>query len=237
MMDEHVGENAELYALGLLDAAEHAALEAHVATCDSCLRWVGAAEEAAAALASTLPRPSDAIVSSAKLKTSPAGLAFNPMGRLIPSIYQRSAGELLWQRLALFATLAAAMLVLFFATRLVVDRVQGQQMASAWLGDERILSRLTSSHFKHVSMTMRPGSVLYSAKVIYAPDGSWVMLLAEGCACKLRAIETIRGGWRDIGELKGGRVATLLLENAGRPEKVELTSGGTVEATANITYR
>jgi hypothetical protein len=46
----HVGEAAELYALGALDEREHAEVEAHIARCSACLRRVGEAEETLLAL-------------------------------------------------------------------------------------------------------------------------------------------------------------------------------------------
>ena len=48
--DEHIGEAAELYAAGQLDAAELAAVEAHAAGCEACLRRLGEAEETVLAL-------------------------------------------------------------------------------------------------------------------------------------------------------------------------------------------
>ncbi len=47
---EHIGESAELYAVGALDPAGHAAVEAHIAHCAQCLRRVGEAEETVLAL-------------------------------------------------------------------------------------------------------------------------------------------------------------------------------------------
>ena len=46
----HLGEAAELYALGALDAAERERVDTHVATCDLCLRRLGEAERAVAGL-------------------------------------------------------------------------------------------------------------------------------------------------------------------------------------------
>lgn len=46
----HVGEAAELYALGALDAFEQAEVEAHIGGCAECLRRVGEAEETLLAL-------------------------------------------------------------------------------------------------------------------------------------------------------------------------------------------
>ncbi|HEY2473913.1 MAG TPA: zf-HC2 domain-containing protein [Candidatus Cybelea sp.] len=46
----HVGEAAEVYALGLLDDRERAEVEAHIAQCATCSRRVGEAEETLLAL-------------------------------------------------------------------------------------------------------------------------------------------------------------------------------------------
>jgi len=48
--NEHIGEAAELYAAGQLDPAEIAAIEAHAAGCEACLRRLGEAEETVLAL-------------------------------------------------------------------------------------------------------------------------------------------------------------------------------------------
>lgn len=45
MTDVHIGERAELYALGLLDLEESAEVDAHAAYCPQCLRQLGEAEE------------------------------------------------------------------------------------------------------------------------------------------------------------------------------------------------
>jgi hypothetical protein len=48
--EEHIGEAAELYAIGALDSSERAAVDAHIAHCAECLRRVGEAEETVLAL-------------------------------------------------------------------------------------------------------------------------------------------------------------------------------------------
>jgi Putative zinc-finger len=45
MHDTHIGDNAELYALGSLDDLERQRVETHVANCADCLRRLGQAEE------------------------------------------------------------------------------------------------------------------------------------------------------------------------------------------------
>lgn len=49
-VDAHIGDAAELYALGALAPSERALVDAHIATCPSCLRQVGDAEETVLAL-------------------------------------------------------------------------------------------------------------------------------------------------------------------------------------------
>ncbi len=46
----HIGESAELYAVGALDEREQAEVDAHVAECPDCLRRLGEAEETVLAL-------------------------------------------------------------------------------------------------------------------------------------------------------------------------------------------
>jgi hypothetical protein len=50
-MNEHVGEDAELFALGVLDEAERARVEAHAAVCADCAKRLGEAEAVVAGLA------------------------------------------------------------------------------------------------------------------------------------------------------------------------------------------
>jgi hypothetical protein len=50
MFELHIGDQAELYVLGMLDEGERAAVDAHIATCMQCLRRVGEAEETLLAL-------------------------------------------------------------------------------------------------------------------------------------------------------------------------------------------
>lgn len=53
----HIEEDAELYALGLLDAHERERIDDHVLSCDVCVRRLGEAERAVAALIDTAMAP------------------------------------------------------------------------------------------------------------------------------------------------------------------------------------
>lgn len=50
MEESHIGDAAELYAIGALSEEERAQVDAHVAQCNECLRRVGEAEETVLAL-------------------------------------------------------------------------------------------------------------------------------------------------------------------------------------------
>ncbi len=63
MNDSHIGENAELYAIGSLDDLERQRVDAHVANCADCMRRLGQAEETVLGLESetpAIPLPDDA---------------------------------------------------------------------------------------------------------------------------------------------------------------------------------
>lgn len=55
MNGQHVGEDADLYALGSLGQRERAAIDAHAARCAQCLRRLGEAEETILALECETP--------------------------------------------------------------------------------------------------------------------------------------------------------------------------------------
>ena len=59
--ESHVGELAELYAAGALDARERSMVEAHIARCAHCLRRIGEAEETILALERRFKVPDDAV--------------------------------------------------------------------------------------------------------------------------------------------------------------------------------
>jgi len=54
-LNDHLEDDAELYALGLTDPDRSPAIEAHLVSCAECRTRVAAAEESAAALAGALP--------------------------------------------------------------------------------------------------------------------------------------------------------------------------------------
>jgi hypothetical protein len=257
-VNEHVGENAELGALGLLDAAQRADLELHVASCPECLRKVGAAEEAAAHLASVLPRAEPSAALGERLRRSvaevdatrvvlpgePVGIG---LGREALGIgpagggrVQRTAGRLAAERtrsgrLAARAYLAAALIVALLVG-LSYSLLTGAEREATLRGDELALAEVLHSHFNHVTMT-GTADLAPTAKILYAKDGSWLYVLVEGQAGRLHVVTGGRGSLRDLGTtLQRGALATLFVRNAGKPEQVMLRDGPATVATATLTY-
>ena len=150
MFDVHIGELAELYAVGALDASERAAVDAHIAACMPCLRRVGEAEETLLALergelAEPTPQELD------------ARMRFHaPRAR----------------RYAALAMAAAAGLAIGILTMLPgYLRPQVPQDA---------LVAMIDSHFNHAQFAPVATHGATGAKVIYARDRSWLFILADG---------------------------------------------------------
>ena len=81
-MIDHVGENAALYALGMLDDGESAEVLMHAASCDACTRLLAQAEDDVTAMAMAQPqleppalRPPSIVSRPRRAWTAPA-LAF-----------------------------------------------------------------------------------------------------------------------------------------------------------------
>jgi anti-sigma-K factor RskA len=213
-MSPHIGDDAECYALGLLDAARRAEIDAHVASCDSCLRLIGGAEETAAALASVLP--------GAKPSVRLAG-TFGPGRRRAPvERYGWIAG------LAVAATFIVALGTSWNQTGVLRGALQADQLAVA---------TLVHSHFLHVTMTAAPAAGPLAAKVVYARDGTWLYVLVDHPSGPIDVEAKIGGkSWSAGRATSNGGTATLFVRPPGRPESVELTQDGAPVASAKLVY-
>ena len=223
----HVGENAELYALGLLEARERAAIDAHVAGCSTCMRRVGEAEETAAILAQSLPR----YAVSPRLAERLARAANAPeqvrAGRPVVVHLPRRVHPA-W--FAGMAAVAAAIAITFSGYETFRER-------SSLQTEEVALATVARSHFFHQTLANAAPSDSLTAKVLYARDGAWFYVIVDEPPPALHVMETVGGVERDLGPpLTDGRVETLFVPNAGHPSQIELRSGSTPVASARLTY-
>jgi len=212
---EHIGENAELYPLGLLDDEASRSLELHIAECSSCAERVSQAQGAAAILATTLPaaQPSMALERRLRAAMQPQALR----GRRRPN----------FARLAFAAALVLAFLALGWQTLVLRGRLASQDLA---------LVTLVHSHFNHAS-TVPESNNPVTAKVLFARDGSWIYIIADKPSGTLHAIGRTKAGTSDLGALSNnGNTATLLVRPTQRIQSIVLRRDNVDVASATLVY-
>jgi anti-sigma factor RsiW len=216
-MSEHIGDDAALYALGILDEVSRRRIDAHVATCDACAAQLGEAEMEIAALAAAEPQ-----------YQLPAGFA-------APAAPQ-SARAKPRARPAWFpsAVAVAAVLVFGFAPSLYMWQ-QNRAMHDSMLAENAAIKQLAVGRFRTASFAaMSDGS---DARVMYSPDGSWYVVLVRG------ATRALQVAWMHDGErtmlgtaTPHGDVAMLYLPRSHRMDQLALVDGPTVVAEAQLAY-
>ncbi|MFY9664941.1 MAG: hypothetical protein WAK19_10860 [Candidatus Cybelea sp.] len=214
-MTEHLGEDAELYPLGILDDDTARDVERHVALCSECAERVAQAQAVAASLAAALPvaSPSPALERRLREAARPQlGAARAPA-----SIF----------RFALAA--AVALILLGFGWQTVVLR---QRLAA----EDVALVTMVHSHFNHVSMSPQSANPV-AAKILYARDGTWIYIIADKPGGPLRAVAHTPAGAADLGALgSAGQTATLLVHPRERIRSITLQRAGTTVASAKLAY-
>jgi Putative zinc-finger len=198
MFELHIGDQAELYVLGELDASERAAVDAHIATCMQCLRRVGEAEETLLALE--------------------RGDLVEPTPELLDRRMRFGAPPV--RRYSSLALAAAAGLVLGILTMLPgYLRPQAPQAA---------LLAMIHSHFNHAQFVPKGSPHAPSAKVVYAHDRSWLFVLADGSErYAVYAISgTVSTRLGDL--QPEGSTSSLYVAHVPPADAVELRDGATV---------
>jgi hypothetical protein len=223
----HVGDLAELYALGALDPEQRADVETHVAQCAACSRALGAAESTVAALdAAFVPRqkPPDRlghrIAASARAALTPTPL--------------RTAQHAARPVASWYATAAALVLAAGVGAGALAEHTADARQAAR---DSTILATLATSHFNHTTFTPLVARVPVS-KVLYARDGGWFYVVIDGARCGCRVVAHSAAGMRDLGSPAArGATATLFAQDAARPRFIELIdAANTVMAKATLIY-
>ena len=207
----HIDENAELYALGTLSDAERTAVDAHVATCASCARRVGEAEETVAAL-------------SARQTAVPGQLD----RRVRASFVSRSLPR------SFYSLVAAALILGLLPSALLWQRDRDLNAMDATR--QQAAAAMVHSHFLHAPFTsMAPGAP--AAKAIFARTGAWLYVIATTNQDYTVAVND--GGRRlDLGVLKGsGTERELFVAHPPRAKEVFLFDGPRAVARAAIATR
>jgi hypothetical protein len=211
MTGEHLGDEAELFALGALADAERAVVARHVGLCAACRERVAEAELVMASLAAAVPAAEPSASLGRRLRASARG------GR------PRNVAVL-----AFAATVALAFVGLGSQTLLLSNREAAE---------DRALATIVDSHFNHVSAVAR-GNGGVTAKVLYARDGAWIFVIARTRESgTLHAFARTPAADVDLGALAtSGETASLLVRPASRIGTVAIKRGDTEVATAVLHY-
>ena len=147
----HFSEELELYALGMLEPAERAQIDAHVQDCAACCERLATAEATAALLLDAEVTPLAAPVAP---RASPLRAAMRGPR---------------WSWGAAAGAAAALIIVLLGQRTFVLD--------AAIRSDDAQLARMVHSHFDHAQFVSPHGTPL-SVKVIYDRAGTWYDIIA-----------------------------------------------------------
>jgi anti-sigma-K factor RskA len=213
MTHEYVAERAELYALGALSDDERREIEAHLRDCPSCARLIGAAERDVALIASMETH-----------RTAPPELAAR-IERIIRP--QRSA----W---ALPYAVAAALFVGLLPSAYFWSA--NRNMHAAMLAQNAVMERLASAPHRMTHFApMEPGP---PAAVVYAPDGSWYLVVVRN-GHKALDVAWMHDGQRTmLGSVTPrGDIAMLYLPKSHRMDRLALMDGDRVVAEATLSWQ
>ena len=147
---QHIDDDAETYALGMLDDTDRARIEAHLHDCLPCLERVGRAEATVAAMTESL----------AGMRSSREAVRPRPV---VAVPFLRTWGAL-----------AAAIV---FAVTTALLGAQNASMQTALRGQRLVLGAMVRSHFAHAQFANAAGSPI-EAKVVYERHGRWFSVLA-----------------------------------------------------------
>ena len=227
----HIGELAELYALGVLEPQEFGSIDAHIAGCAGCARALGDAEATVAALGDAfVPQLEPPERLGSRIAASAQSVApFSPRAATAAR-RARPPGV----APGLLATAAALLLAVGVGGGALVERSADVREAAR---DSSVLATLATSHFNHVSLVSHTTSAP-AAKVLYGRDGAWFYVVVDSATCDCRVIAASRAGRHDLGKPEvRGTTATLFVRNIPRPISLDLVdASGSVIAGAPLVY-
>jgi hypothetical protein len=202
-------DDAAIYALGALDELAREAMDRHAAGCASCSRLLGSAEDDVARMALAQSRT---IARAGLLPT-----------RIAPT----RAGWQAWTALAAAVVLAILPAGYFWQ--------QNRAMHATLATHAEVMSRLADAHVRSAAFTSLSGGA--SARVMYAPDGSWYVVLVRGATVAFEVAWMHEGRQTLLGTARpSGDVAMLYLPKSHRMDQLALVEGRRVVAEAQLAY-
>jgi hypothetical protein len=209
MRDDHIGENAELYALGELDELEAARVERHARACAACSSRLGDAEATvlqlveAGGVAPMVPEALDRRVRFAQ--PAPATRAW-------------------------IGAVAAAFVLGLLPWGWTMTQHQNGGTA------QPAVDAMLVGHFSHAPLLpLQSGAP--PAKVIYAREGGWIYVLAGAGTSSLDVATVTAGRTVVVAALApSGASRAAFVKIAGRVDVVELLENGKPISAAHVAY-
>jgi hypothetical protein len=217
-MSAHIGELAELYALGALEPEEHARVDEHIARCPDCLRRVGEAEKSVTEMMRLEPQSRPPASLDARLKTT----ARNPAFLVRPN------------RAPWFAIAAAFVVGLLPAMYLWQ---QYTSMHGSLSQGDAIVAQLAHAPMRSAAFAaVRSAGV--QARVLYNDAGSWYCVLVKHPQHPMDvAYVHPDGSMEKIGSVTmRGDTGVAVLPIPHKMGKLALLDGHTVVAEALLLY-
>jgi anti-sigma factor RsiW len=219
---KHVEELAALYALGALPDQERAEVDVHLLECPACAKAVGAAEDDVASIVSNEPQ-----------HVAPASLQAR-IDRVVqprPSVPVIRSRGFEWR----YAGALAAALVLGLLPSAYLMSVN-RGMHEAMSAQSSMIGRLASA--PHRTVHFQPADSGPLADVMYAPDGSWYVVVVRGASKPLSVAWMHDGVHTMLGDaMPKGNVAILYLPKSHRMDRLALMDGGRVVGEATLTWQ
>jgi hypothetical protein len=220
VIDRHIADLAELYALGALDEMERAAVDAHLRDCPSCAAFVASAERDVALIASMESRHRAPPELQRRIERLIDSGALPP----VPETRRRA-----WAPVAIAAALVIGLLpsaYLWSANRAMHDEMLAQNAA---------IARLASAH-RTATFRSMPGGP--PADVSYGMDGSWYVVVVRGNP-KPFGVVWMHGAQRTMlgMAVPRGNMAMLYLPKSHRMDRLALMDGDRIVAQASLSWQ
>ncbi|HET7814141.1 MAG TPA: zf-HC2 domain-containing protein [Candidatus Baltobacteraceae bacterium] len=212
-MNAHIGENAELYAIGALDAADAREVETHVRTCEPCAQLLAEANEAVAA------------IEAGRGSVAPP----SQLGRRLHESTRSHAAQHRW--IFGLAT-AAALAIALVPTWVAVDR---SRQIAAMNADEQALARIARAPSVQRAAFMSGGRSM--GNVLYGKRGDWYYVVIMHPSPQMRVAYVHDGRREMLGKVVvHGASGTLYLPIDHRMNELALMDGDAVVADAHLAY-
>lgn len=218
----HIEDRAELYALGALDPAETSAIETHLRECSTCAQIVGTAERDVALIALRESRRNAPPELTRRIERTLAATRMRALPR---------TGRHPWP---LGVALAAAFLVGLLPSAYFWSEYR--TLHGTMLAQNAVMERLASADHRTAAFHTVHGAS--RAEVVYAPDGSWYLVVVRDPSRTL-AVAWMHDGERTMlgNAVPRGGLAMLYLPKSHRMDRLALMDGNRIVAQASLSWQ